>query len=630
MTSSKVFFARLFMFVLLVVIAPTAFAATSMIVSRESTGGTIGPFNTVGDDLCPANPTPGCDFADNPGAPPGDQTSTDDVVRNNDGVSYLYSVTADGPENVTLNTVLQLGMVWEDLPPSCNALTSTLTGDGRTSPSVLMCDLGTQSGYAEDILLIARALGDNPNGATSGLASAEFVSSVSPTVTLDPSTIPDVDITSAPRANLRKTLLRQDVEQDNGVNGLVATYAYYIDMWEHNTNNNATDDPDPLLGNEAIQPVLLPNGQMGFQFTEDMDVGFSDAPNAYILSCDIDTGSGNTLPNTLLANAVAGQENRAVIDAGSNACSQTGPSARVVDVYHWDADLSLSHFPTQTRGGTALPGDRRVATFGTIRVFIPLTDFDIAPTPGQVRGTNSTYGFEPVSISGQLNFLGDDQNAADDGIDGTAEDKEDNSHTTTFVEGRGAFSHLYRCAVAGGPRPPQCNAPGRPPTTATGNWAGDGAIEPTQDLGMASSLSYNNRTFLPVENLKLCSVLDATLYEYVDVVPGRAHTCNGAGCGVEGTDYIVEYGVGYVNAVWPPASPASSEVGVECSAPAANWFPTTTAALAANAGPITKIRLTRLTDLPVGQSFNFWADLRALPDTGDPAGTLLPTGLERL
>ena len=134
--------------------------------------------------------------------------------------------------------------------------------------------------------------------------------------------------------------------------------------------------------------------------------------------------------------------------------------------------------------------------------------------------------------------------------------------------------------MPGGPTPPQCVNWARPPTTATGNWAGDGAIEPTQDLGFAASSTYNNRTFLPVENLKICQVFDTSLYEVVDITPGQASRTSGAGQGVVGVDYFIEYGVGYETA-WPPNPlvASGSEVGDECSAPAANWFPTTTACL---------------------------------------------------
>ena len=574
-------------------------------VSRGDTGGTIGPLNTVGDDLCPADPTSGCDFNVN-----------DDLVRTNDGVSYIFSVQVDPPgDNVTLTTELQPGLVWDSLPTQCNPLTSAITGDGSAAnPSLLVCDLGFQSAYAEDLNFVATALGDNPNGTKSGLASAEFGGSVSTTIVDDLSAVPDVTITAAPRWNLRKTLLTFRTQTVDGILGMAVFYTYWIETWQQDTNGNPTDDPDPLLGNELVaQP---------FTFTEDLS---AISPNAFVVGCTVNQGTSGSYPFSPFNPA---EPDASVLNAGTNSCSATGPTATgSVTVTHSGADLSLGHSPTEARNGLVFPADRRIAAFGTIQVHIPQADFVSAG--GSIAATNTIVGFEPSSISGQLNFVGVDQNSADDGLDATAEDKSDNQTSRTFVERGGIFSHTLRCTIpnitphnfcsvtnSAGPNPVWFDAP----TSASAVWAGDGGAQPQQPFG--SYTFFRNGGFAPVTNLENCTVIDASLYEVADYTPDVAAQCVST-CGVEGVDYVIEYGVGYVSPTWPPATGTAvgTEIVGECSAPASAWHSTTSAAR--TVGPITKVRLRRLTPLDSGLATGLGTNLQALAVSSAPSGTLL-------
>ena len=589
-----------------ILMAASAHAAPiQLAVSRGDTGGTIGPLNTVGDDLCAADPTSGCDFS-----------LDDDLVRNNDGVSYVFSVQVDPPgDNVTLTTQLQPGLVWDSLPTQCNPLTSSLTGDGSaTSPSLLVCNLGFQSAYAEDLNFVARVLGDNPNGTTSGLASAEFGGPDSPSIIDDLSAVPDVTLTSAPRLNLRKSLLTFRSQTVNGVLGVAVFYTYWLETWQQDTNGNPTDDPNPLLGNEVVtQPIT---------FTEDLS---AISPNAFVAGCSVNPGTSGTYP---LSPFNPADPDASVLDAGTNSCSATGPTATgSVTVTHTGADLSLSHSPSAARNGTPFPADRRIAAFGTIQIHIPQTDF--AAAAGSLTATNTILGFDPTSISGQPNFVGADQNPADDGLDSTAEDKSDNQHSRTFTERGGIFSHTYRCSIPAVPAHNFCSATNSAgpnaiwldaPTSASAVWSGDGGAQLQQPFG--SYTFFRNGGFSPVTNLEDCTVIDSSLYEVADYAPGVGAECVST-CGVEGVDYVLEYGVGYVNPTWPPATGTAlgTEVADECSAPPSAWHSTTTDARAV--GPITKVRLRRLTPLNAGLATALATNLQVLPSVSDPSGTLL-------
>ena len=559
-------------------------------VTRGATGGTIGVLNTVGDDVCPAAATNGCDFS-----------QTDDVVRTNDGVGYNFAVQVDPPgDNVFIRSTLKPGLVWDQLPGICNAVTSSISGDGSAgAPSEIFCDLGFRSSFAADITFVARALGDNPNGTTSGIASAEFGGDNCDSILPDVSTIDDVTITAKPHYNLFKRVLTAAPASRGGVDGFQITYEFHVDTWKTDTNGDPTDDPDPLFGNEtAMGPI---------SFVEDAS-GIS--PNAYVYDCF----QGNSVRYPL-ATFSATQPSRSVLDAGSVSCDATGLGVQTPTVTVTGADLSLSHFPTQTRSGTALPGDRRIASFGTIGVFVPLTD--ITAAGGQIATVNTYGNISLTSVTGQSNFAGAPQDANGGEADG------DNSVSFLIREGTGTFSHTYRCVTASNPAGLDCPTWFSAPTTATLVASGDGAAEPTQEF--ASYSFYRNQRFSPVTDAAVCSVFDDRYYEPVAYNGVDAARCHGT-CGTLGVDYIFEYGVGYESTAFRDATvTAADAIGAECRA-TTGWFPSLADAEAA--GDVSKVRMTRLTPLPAGGTFAVSTRLFALPFadlTSAANGTLLRT-----
>ena len=165
-----------------------ASAATINITTKYTkTGGIKGALNTISDivngiQICPANPTAGCDFSDDPGYsnngtvndPSDDTYSGDLIVRTND----LFEVTAawnwSGVEGSSEEKITLVGTLpatgeyeWGDLPGSCKASESSISNDKLTITCVRENFTNTAS-YAEDLPFAVRVKGSAPNGATPG------------------------------------------------------------------------------------------------------------------------------------------------------------------------------------------------------------------------------------------------------------------------------------------------------------------------------------------------------------------------------------------------------------------------------------------------------------------------------
>ena len=152
------------------------------------TGGIVGPLNTTGDkvngrDICPNDPTPGCDFSDDPGCsnnntvddPSDDSYSGELLVRTNDNFEAVAGWTWKGnaggsEEDVTITGTLPLKdgrayYEWTQLPGSCNPDGSSISEDKQT----IICerkdfdknDAGT---YSEELTFNVRVRGGTSIG----------------------------------------------------------------------------------------------------------------------------------------------------------------------------------------------------------------------------------------------------------------------------------------------------------------------------------------------------------------------------------------------------------------------------------------------------------------------------------
>ena len=114
--------------------------------------------------------------------------------------------------------------------------------------------------------------------------------------------------------------------------------------------------------------------------------------------------------------------------------------------------MSFENIPTLTAGGTTVEsrvGDFKVASFGLIRIFVPLIDINAAG--GTLSTENLFRDFNVLSITNQQNF------------DGDGEDISNNTEDLELANRSSAFSHTYRCYHPSLSAPPFCSGPGLGP-----------------------------------------------------------------------------------------------------------------------------------------------------------------------
>ena len=552
----------------------------------DASGGIVGALNSVGDDLCPSATTPGCDVS-----------QSDARVRTNDAVSYAVSVQVDPPgDDVFVRVRFKPGLIASDLPGTCDPFNSSITGNGSSaSPSEVHCALGFRSSWASTLNFVARVDGLAPNGLATGLDFAEIGGTNSPLTRAAASPTTGQVVTAVPRINLQKRNHSYYARTRDDVSGVDIAFRLFVGAWDQDRNGNPADNPDPNLGHENVTAPI--------SFIEDLS---GVAPNAYLVSCASSSSQAFPYPDLQ-----SGPANRSVSEAGTISCANTGPSAtgqQTVGIS--GADLSMVHYPTQLRNGAAIPATRRYASYGVITVFVPLSDIDAAG--GTLVATNTFSGLDLTSISGQANY------------GGVGEITTDNTTSQTLQNRGGSFSHTHRCFLPGTPSPAWCNNYwASAPTNASTVSAGDGVVEPGQTF--VSYTYYRNLSFIGDTEAAVCTVLDSRYIEPVAAANGSPAYCAGQ-CGTLGTDYVIEYGRGYVDASFRDASPQpDTALRDECNAGAAAAW-TTNFATAQAQGPITKIRMRRLTELPPSRTHALGMQLRtrdAAGLSGVPNGTLV-------
>ncbi len=552
----------------------------------DSSGGLVGPLNTIGDDLCPTSSTPGCDFS-----------AADNVVRTHDAIGYKLSLRVDPPgDDVYVKLKLKPGAIWSEIPGFCDPYNSTLSGDGTAlKPSELNCDLGFRSAWAGDFTFPAKVMGTNPNNTMVGISNVEFGGANSTPV--HPTTPPDLRVTAMPRLDLKIVRYTTAAKTISGVTGIDNSYSFHLGLWDHDRNGNPHDDPNPLLGNEQITgPVTFTNDMSGI------------SPNSYVWECYLPGSSSYPWTTYNITNP-----DRSVVRAGSTSCSNKGSSATgSVDVTVSGANLSFDHVPTKYRSGSSLPGDFSIASFGMIRIFTPASD--ISNAGGSLGITNTFTGLNATSISGQSNFFG------------LGEDTSNNSYSQTLKSRPGSFSHTMRCFISGSTAPSWCDPSTwwGPPTNAGTVGGGDGVVTPEQSF--ITYTYYRNNSFIPDSYAEVCAVFDTDLYDVTPYSGTKVARCHGS-CGTLGTDYIIEYSASYTSTSWKSQRPTpSGAVPDECSAPASEWHSSLSAAQAL--GPITKTRMRRLKPLAAGSAFAMATNLKAKTATGltaYPNSTLMRT-----
>ncbi len=589
---------------------------TLEVYSATLTGTTLyvnsgtGTVNTVGDkvngnDICAAvntyaNATPGCDMSTDVGYNNnGTGDNSDDyydgdlIVRTNDiftvGAKYSFNGATPGVDDtVTLTGTLPAGtgFIWDHLPTgagNCAMPGSSISADGKTIVCVRE-NLGAS--FSQIFNLPVRVEGDAPNGSTPGDIVVTYEAPNTTTVVdgvEDGNPANLIKVTAAPRWNLQKYYYAtyKGKQDDLGNDGWYLYYKYYIEVDEVSGEVDSFDQP--YLGNEA----LAGGSDATVTFTDDLS---QISPNTKLVTwepadiifeannaCDMDSLSGGNDPYPALDTTYP--ERSIPVPAGTMAvsCVQTGQSVAVT-IDHIDG--TLTHAPTQTGSGVALPVKKRIAAIGIMRVFVPYSD--VFSQPGQELAThNSMSGFDPDSISGTSNF------------GPLTESELDNFYNLPLKAGGGAYSKEYRrgwsdqldqAAEWGG------TAWYAPPTNASAVYSGDGGAGAGTMFGTYTI--YINTGVVDQTNVELCDVIDINTFtmEKLRTTDDPATFLDDSKHAIDIqysntyklTDLNVSYAIGYVGA-WPPnpyEAPGAA-VGNECNDSSVVWYPDYVSAKAA-------------------------------------------------
>lgn len=584
------FFAAMLFLLAAFVLPDQSASATSLVITAavETDGGIVAPLNNINDgvngrNVCPQNPSPGCDFA-----------SDDGIVRTHDRVRYTFTYqinNVDGTEvyggDVFITSTLPIGMAWNIVPGFCQQPPSRISGDGVRTPSSMLCQLdpstisitpGAGGTATSDLLFEATVLGQSTNGAVHTVAATIYDS-----IGTGEQTSNNVSITvsAAPRWDLEKQIQSAFTTDYNGEVVYRLEYRFFVQLWDNPNNTNINS----RIGNEAVDL---------FRWVEDVS---AISPNAELLGCFIGGGSSNVLPYARLSPTIPAE--RAFSEGGQISCLQSAPGEPITVEIH-DADSSLNHVPTLAGSGIALPNDSKMASGGVVRMIVPASDVTSA---GSLLTQSCAEQFSPITASGQSNF--------GEQSEGTG----NNCASTTLLAGNASWT-MFLTQSSG-------TWSDDVPGTASTVRAGDGYVSPEEQFAMAQRVG--NGSDAALSNVQMCAVLDKATYGTVNTSLGQAAwfaTSETSLTSYEG-GVTVEYAGTYANTAWPPESfPAPANVEAECADEAGPWFASTND-LPGGPNAVTKVRVSLTDVLSPNQALAWWLELVA-KDDGNSNGTVLP------
>ncbi len=373
-----------------------------IVTKYGKTGGIVGAINQVGDlingrEVCPEDPTPGCDFSDDPGYDGGDlDDQTDDtytgdlLVRTNDVFEAIAGWRWNGAAGTNDEKVVITGTLpdngyyeYTDLPGDCDPAESSISEDRHT----IICvrkdfDKNDAGNYAEDLKFSVRVLGGTPSGAKPGDISFKLEDASGTNVSEDDTDGNSLTVTAAPRWNLEKSAYNVYAGQEYDYNGdgtldkgWIMDYKFYIESDEVTRNGGEIDSVNPIVGNESMGEDAT------FEFKDVLD----DMPaGSTLIDCSMngrynvqDGYVGSADPITCIGDGcIKGDDypERHILAAKgeqSITCTQAEPDADIsIKVEHVDA--TLDHYPTRDYYGRELPVNRAIAAIGSIYIFVPL------------------------------------------------------------------------------------------------------------------------------------------------------------------------------------------------------------------------------------------------------------------
>lgn len=494
------------------------------------TGGIVGPLNTTNDringrQICPADPTPGCDFSDDPGYndngtvddPTDDYYTGDLLVRTNDNFQAIAAWNWHGTPGGAEETVTITGTLpetngkhyyeWAGLPGVCDPAQSSLSDDQQTIVCVRKDfdknDVGT---YAEDLIFNVRVLGGTPSGTQPGDITFK-VEALNADAKEDTTDGNSLTVTAAPHWNLQKSMYttyagKTDPDDPN-VKGWILDYKFYLETDEV---TGEVDNVNPVVGNESMGEDAT------FEFTDDMS---HLPPNAKVIGCSMngrygieDGYDGGSDPITCFGDGcIRGSdypERHILAPKGRQqiTCTQSGNQIHV-KVEHVDA--TLDHYPTKDYNGRDLPVNRAIAAIGNIYIFIPLDDVkkgqdaqEGTDDDGYYPTKNCLTDFDPTTPTGNSNFGNE------------TESEKDNCYSRTLYYAAGGWNKYYRGTHNG-----MNGDHGVWAYQGSGYHSGDGMI--TAKGEFSSALETNNFGGVSFTEDTICDVFDANRNQ----APGR-------------------------------------------------------------------------------------------------------------
>ena len=600
------------------------------------TGGIVGPINTTTDkvngrEICPNDPTAGCDFSDDPqfnnhntvDNPTDDSYNGDLLVRTNDNfqaiAGWTWNGTAGGAEEVaTITGTLpetngEHYYEWTQLPGSCNPANSSILADKQT----IVCerkdfDKNNAGTFSEDVTFNVRVLGGTPSGTQPGDITFK-VEAPNATAKEDTTDGYSLTVTAAPRWNLEKSMYttyagKTDPDDPN-VKGWIMDYKFYIESDEVTRNGGEIDTANPIVGNESMGEDTT------FEFTDDMS---GLPPHAKVIGCSMngrygqqDGYDGSSDPLTCFGSGCIHGSNypeRHILAAKDEqviTCTQNGNQV-AVKVEHVNG--TLDHYPTKDYYGRDLPVNRAIAAIGNIYIFVPLSDVkngeddqNGTADDGEYTTNNKLTGFDPTTPTGHSNFAGE------------TESEKDNSYGRTLYYSAGSWDKYYRGTHHG-----LNDSHGVWAYVGSGYRSGDGMA--TKGLEFSTALdstnsggtSFTEDTYCDVIDayrMKIQAVQDNTVYNEIKTTyvgrpewPFRYYIRGGEGNYTESNDpalmpYIVEYATDYVDNSFLPSQGGDTSADVsqiiktECTDANVNWSTDFDAVKDANNGlGVTKVR----------------------------------------
>jgi len=528
----------------IVVLSTLTFAGDVYIVTKYGkTGGIVGKINKVdpvnpdlvnGRQICSADPTPGCDFDEDPGYDGGvleDQTDDtyngDLLVRTNDVFEAVAgwrwngqpndTDPADptgGDEKVTITGTLPANGWYEytDIPGDCDPTESSISADKHT----IICvrknfdknDAGT---YAEDLKFPVRVLGGTPSGTQPGDINFKLEDATGANVSEDNTDGNSLTVTAAPRWNLEKSAYtyraggEYDYDGDGTLDkGWFIDYKFYIESDEVTRGGGEVDNVNPIVGNESM------GDDATFEFK---DVMAQMPANSTVMSCTMNGRStnedgyeGGRDPLTCIgAGCIYGDQypDRHILAAKDEqviACTQAAPGNDIsIKVEHVDA--TLDHYPTKDYYGRDLPVNRAIAAIGNVYIFVPLESvkkgvdgIEGTADDGEYPTVNKMEDFDPTTPTGHSNFAGE------------TESEKDNHYDMTLYYSAGNWSKYLR-----GSQHPSVGGPSIAGYIGTGYRSGDGIVNKGTEFSTWMVTSNTGGT--PFTEDTHCDVFDAYRYK---------------------------------------------------------------------------------------------------------------------